>query len=79
MNAKTETCTADIGVKNMSIWELYDRFGRKDCTRVRLVGWPHKTANSCANSIRSFLDRNIIRTIKVTVRKGQVYLERVDI
>jgi hypothetical protein len=78
MNTKTETCTADIVVKNMSIWELYDRFGRKDCTRVRLVGWPHKDAYSCASSIKSFLDRNIIRTIKVKVRKGEVYLERVE-
>jgi hypothetical protein len=67
-----------IIVEEMSIWKLYDDFGRKGYERIKLVGWPHKNATSCATSIRRFFKTNRIRTIRVFTKKGEVYLEKVE-
>lgn len=67
-----------VVVEQISIWRIYDDFGRKGYERVKLVGWPHKDAQSCANSIKAFLIRNRIHTIKVFTKRGEVYLEKVD-
>lgn len=64
--------------EQMNIWKLYDDFGRKGYERVKLVGWPHKDAVSCANSLKQFFKRNRIRTIKVFVKNGEVYLEQME-
>lgn len=67
-----------IVVERMSIWKLYDDFGRRGYDRVKLVGWPNKDAQSCANAIKAFLTRNRIRTIKVWTKRGEVYMEKVE-
>lgn len=70
--------SADVVTYQMRIWELYDSFGRKGYERIKLVGWPHKDAESCAKSINAFMKRNHIRTIKARVKRGEVFVEKVD-
>lgn len=69
---------APLAVKRMSIWKIYDDFGRRRYNRIKLVGYPHRDATSCATSIKNFLKTNRIRTIRVFTRDGDVYLEKVE-
>ena len=56
------------------MWKLIDGFKRSGYECVRLIGWTHKTAKSCADSINIFLGRNRIPFVRVMTRKGEVYL-----
>ena len=43
-----------------------------ECAKVE--GWPHKTATACAVSLRASIKHYRMFTIRVFVRKGEVFL-----
>ena len=47
------------------------------CAQVE--GYPHKTANSCASSLRTAVKNYKLNTVAVVVRRGNVYLIKNDI
>lgn len=56
------------------ICKVIDDFKKSGCECAKLVGWTHKDAHSCANSIKNFIKSNRIPFVKVVTKKGEVYL-----
>lgn len=56
------------------IGKVIDDFLKSRCACVKLKGWHHKDAKSCANSIKTYIKNGRIAGIRVATKKGEVYL-----
>lgn len=57
------------------LWDFVE--SGEACAQVE--GYPHKSANSCATSLRTAIRNYKLVTIAVVVRRGNVYLIKKDI
>lgn len=60
--------------KNSENMRLINEFVESDMDCVKVEGWTHAHANSCANSFVQTLKRMKKSGIEVVSRKGEVYL-----
>lgn len=56
------------------VGKVIDDFLRSRCACVKLKGWPHKDAKSCAGSISNYIKTGRIAGVRVATKKGEVYL-----
>ena len=62
------------GDVNTDIDRLVDRFLKSGEGYVKLKGWHHKNAKSCANSINAYIRNGKIAGVRVATKNGEVYL-----
>lgn len=58
--------------------KLIQEFINSDMKCVKIEDYPHKNAKSCQTSMIGSLKRMRVKTIKVMIRKDEVFLRKVE-
>lgn len=70
---------SEVVSRYANVFETLEDFINSGHDCVKLVGYPHKNARCCYHSFQEAIKRYRMKTVKVSVRKDNVYLIRVDV